>query len=139
MSLDVYLTEEPTGAVLYDSNITHNLGRMADEAGIYMACWRPGEMLAPDIHAKIEEQSKAGNYHGAGGVFELERTLPTVYARDLIEPLETGLALLRSDPARFKAFNAPNGWGLYEHFVPWVAAYLDACREHPDSTVSVSR
>lgn len=28
---------------LYDANITHNLGEMADKAGIYDALWRPEE------------------------------------------------------------------------------------------------
>jgi hypothetical protein len=34
---------------------------------------------------------------------------------------------------------APNGWGLYVHFVPWIEAYLNACKAHPDADVSVSR
>lgn len=56
MSLDVYLkrkkwisydagktlTEEDE--TLYDANITHNLGEMADKAGIYKALWRPEEL-----------------------------------------------------------------------------------------------
>lgn len=29
---------------VYSANITHNLGRMAEEAGIYEALWRPGEV-----------------------------------------------------------------------------------------------
>lgn len=29
---------------VYSANITHNLGQMADEAGIYKALWRPEEM-----------------------------------------------------------------------------------------------
>lgn len=28
----------------YDANITHNLGKMAEEAGIYKALWRPEEI-----------------------------------------------------------------------------------------------
>lgn len=36
------LTENP--ACFYDANITHNLGRMAEAAGIYEACWRPEEI-----------------------------------------------------------------------------------------------
>jgi hypothetical protein len=51
----------------------------------------------------------------------------------------SALRLLKSDPARFRAYNAPNGWGLYEHFVPFVEQYLEACREHPDATVKASR
>lgn len=107
MSLDVYLTAVRSVTV-YDCNITHNLGRMAEEAGIYQHLWRPDEI----------------------GI---------TTAAQLIEPLSAGLALLKSDRARFEAFNDSNGWGLYEHFVPFVEKYLDACRENPDATVSVSR
>lgn len=48
MSLDVYL-EEPKcehcgrSGEGYSSNITHNLGKMAAEAGIYEMVWRPEE------------------------------------------------------------------------------------------------
>jgi hypothetical protein len=60
-------------------------------------------------------------------------------ARDLIAPLSKGLALLVSDPERFEKFNSPNGWGMYEHFVPFVANYLEACIANPDAQISVSR
>lgn len=92
----------------YDANITHNLIKMADEAGIYEHLWTPEEI----------------------GV---------THARQLIEPLRKGLSLLQSDPARFEKLNASNGWGRYEHFVPWVSKYLAACEEYPDAKVSVSR
>lgn len=43
MSLDVYLTAvRPTE--VYWCNITHNLTKMAAEAGIYHALWRPEEI-----------------------------------------------------------------------------------------------
>jgi len=42
MSLDVYLTAAD-GSELYSRNITHNLGKMAEEAGIYECLWRPDE------------------------------------------------------------------------------------------------
>ena len=61
------------------------------------------------------------------------------HAKDLIEPLTKGLAQLTSDPERFKAFNSPNGWGMYEHFVPFVAKYLEACVAHPEATVDANR
>ena len=60
-------------------------------------------------------------------------------ASEMIEPLRVGLALLKSDPARFEKFNAQNGWGLYKHFVPFVEAILRECEEHPDADVRVSR
>ena len=107
MSLDVYLNAvRPTE--VYSANITHNLGSMAREAGIYEALWRPEEI----------------------GI---------TTAAQLIGPLTVGLALLKADPPRFEALNSPNGWGLYEHFVPFVERYLEACKENPDAAVSVWR
>lgn len=61
MSLDVYLND-PTAtyetASLYWANITHNLGKMAGEAGIYKALWRPEEVeakYAKDIIEIVEK------------------------------------------------------------------------------------
>jgi len=107
MSLDVHLTKVMPTEV-YWANITHNLGQMAEEAGIYKALWRPDEI----------------------GI---------THAAQLIEPLRAGLSLLKSDPARFEKFNAPNGWGMYEHFIPFIEKYLEACQANPDAEVSVSR
>ena len=107
MSLDVYL-EAVRPTEVYWANITHNLGRMAEAAGIYKHLWRPEEI----------------------GI---------TTANQLIEPLTTGLALLESDPPRFRQYNAENGWGTYEHFVPFVRKYLAACIENPDATIRVSR
>ena len=43
MSLDVILMQiQPT--TVYESNITHNLNDMAEEAGIYKHLWRPDEI-----------------------------------------------------------------------------------------------
>lgn len=107
MSLDVYLTRVQSTCV-YAANLTHNLAKMAYEAGIYKHLWRPDEI----------------------GITKAEQ---------LIEPLRVGLALLKSDPERFKKFDAENGWGLYIHFVPFVENYLQACEKYPDAEVSVSR
>lgn len=60
-------------------------------------------------------------------------------AKDLIKPLTDGLALLKADPEKFMKFDAPNGWGTYEHFVAFVEDYLAACIDNPDATIGVSR
>ena len=118
MSLDVYLTTKTTKCECcgrggeetehFWQNITHNLGAMASEAGIYEACWRPEEI----------------------GITK---------AAQLIEPLRKGIAQMKADPARFEKHNSPNGWGLYENFLPWLERYLEACEANPDADVSVSR
>ena len=106
MSLDVYLME--SSSEVYWANITHNLNKMADEAGIYKHLWRPDEV---DI----------------------------TKASQLIEPLQAGLEKLKANPEHFEKFNSPNGWGMYEHFVPFVEKYLQACEEYPKADVRVSR
>lgn len=103
MSLDVYLE-----TTVYRANITHNLNRMADAAGIYDVLWRPDE----------------------NGIWT---------ANQLIQPLSEGLARLLADPEKFKARNAPNGWGTYDNFVPFVSNYMAACVANPDANVRVSR
>jgi hypothetical protein len=118
MSLDVSLTVPKPGQSaanvsaetmeLYSSNITHNLGKMAKEAGIYEHLWRPEEI----------------------GIKK---------AKQLIEPLTAGLALMQSDRARFETFNASNGWGTYKHFIPFIKSYMEACRAYPEADVWVSR
>lgn len=118
MSLDVRLKKPRpcehcagTGteqAEVYSANITHNLNRMAQEAGIYEALWRPEEV----------------------GITKAEQLIPL---------LRDGLAKLRERPEHYSQCNSPNGWGLYEDFVPWVARYLAACEAYPDADVSAWR
>lgn len=107
MSLDVYL-EKLVRRPVFEGNITHNLGGMADAAGIYKALWRPEEI----------------------GV---------VHAWQLVDLLTDGLALLRSDPERFRAMEPDNGWGTYEGLCEFVEQYLAACKEHPDADVTACR
>jgi hypothetical protein len=111
VSLDFYLdyedeiTKECVSA--FSRNITHNLGTMADAAGIYEHLWHP------------------------------ER-LGITRASELITPLECGLRRLKRSPKKYAKFNSPNGWGMYEHFVPFVEECLEACKKYPTAKVSTS-
>lgn len=137
MSLDVYLvgdeydTEHETDCRhcgepmkhpakarkhFYSANITHNLGLMAVKAGIYGALWRGGCDPDSDVNRLTGKR-----------------------ARDIIPVLREGLAKLKADPGYYKQFNAENGWGLYEHFVPFVEKYLAACEENPEAWIEISR
>jgi hypothetical protein len=120
MSLDVYLnrkrylsydegkTYTEDNEQVYWANITHNLGKMAGEAGIYKALWRPEE-------------------------------IGKTKASEIVELLEKGLSDLKERPEHFEKFNSSNGWGMYEHFVPFVEKYLEACKEYPDAVIKVLR
>jgi hypothetical protein len=102
MSLDFSLQFE--GDWVFSRNITHNLNRMAGEAGIYKCLWHPAE----------------NGYN---------------VASDCITPLEKGLLELIAKKKHYESFNSSNGWGMYEHFVPFVVAVLSACHEYPTATI----
>lgn len=143
MGLDVYLiSKEPTEkrcdscgsmyieseTILFSQNITHNLGKMADKAGLYKPLWRPYQ-LRPDYNIPDGDRMAEFNFEAS----------VKIKASELIEPIEKGLSELLSKPDYYKQFDSPNGWGAYDNFVPFVQNYLDACKKHPDATVEVSR
>ena len=113
MSLDVYLTKVMPTEV-YSSNITHNLGKMANQVllsnghTLYQVLWRPDE-------------------HG------------WKFARDIDDMLDEGWNILLSNPEKFRAFNPENGWGSYEGLCNFVYNYRNACLENPDAEIGVSR
>lgn len=103
---------------------------------VYLSATRPVEVYWANItHNLVGMADAAGIYQALWRPEEIGITK----ASQLIEPLTKGLELLKSDPAKFEAFNSPNGWGLYENFMPFVEKYLEACKENPDADVSVSR
>jgi len=114
--------------VVYNTNITHNLNKMACEAGIYEALWRPYKL-------KNDYMDFGCNYDAE---CEFENS-QKIKASEIIPFLEKGLLELKSKPEYFKKFNSPNGWGTYEHFVPFVENYLNACRKHSSTIVCVDR
>lgn len=61
------------------------------------------------------------------------------FAKDVVPALEKGLKKLKAKPKYFEKFNAENGWGLYEHFVPFVEEVLEACKKYPNADIYVSR
>ena len=107
MSLDVHLVLKGEG-VVFSSNITHNLGKMASACGVYYACWRPEE-----IHCKK--------------------------AKHILPMLEKGVELLQKYPEFYRTFDSPNGWGLYDNFLPWLIQYTNACKDYPEAKIEVSR
>lgn len=60
-------------------------------------------------------------------------------AWQIIEPLEKGITLLKSDPERFKVFEAKNGWGTYKWLLEFCEEVLEACKKSPQGRIEVSR
>lgn len=97
---------------------------------------RPSEIYSANITHNLGKMARAA------GIYEAlwrPEEIGITKARQLIEPLQAGLAKLEADPEKYEAYNASNGWGLYKHFVPFVRKYLEACEANPDADVSVSR
>ena len=61
------------------------------------------------------------------------------FAKQLIKPLRIAILKMKKNPEKFKKFDAINGWGRYEDFVPWLEEYLKTCEKMPFARVSVSR
>jgi hypothetical protein len=106
MSLGIYLEEN--GEEIHWQDITHNLGSMAEEAGIYRILWRAEE-------EGIET------------------------AEQLIGPLAIAIVEMKKDPPRFKEHDSPNGWGIYDHFLPWLERLLCACARYHSAKVKTCR
>lgn len=58
-------------------------------------------------------------------------------AKDCIPGLDTAVAAMASDPARFEAMNPPNGWGSYTGCLAFLRELRQQFAEHPDATVDV--
>lgn len=106
MSLDFTLTDHLTGEELLWKNITHNLNKMADEAGVYEILWKP---------SSLHEDLRAGS---------------------IVPKLEKALLELITEPKRFDKFNAPNGWGKRENLIEFIAAILKVAKENEFAKVS---
>lgn len=118
--------------VVFSANITHNLGDMADEAGIYEAVWRP-HRLHPEYDIPDDNTMETTERE-----WEFEDNV-TIKAKDIIPILDEGLSKMIKNPDHYKQFNPPNGWGDYETFVDWVADYLSACKKNPEAIIKTDR
>lgn len=125
MSLDVYLNGETTDVPCRCPHCDNEHTRKESE------CFYDENIT----HNLTGMASEAGIYQHLWRPEEIEIT----HARQLIEPLQAAIDMLRKEPDRFKKFNPANGWGNYQGFLHFVTAYLAACKQYPDATIQVSR
>lgn len=148
MSLDFYLeTEEPimrtgsgifvreAGAVVEITREEWDYRNLGHDPVVANQAIETTEVFSRNItHNLIRMAAATGLYEALWRPTDCDLT----EARQLIVPLQTGLRTLEAAPEKWRKFDAPNGWGRYEHFVAFVAAVLQACRDYPDAKVSVS-
>lgn len=102
----------------WTSNITHNLGKMANNIPInykdtsttlYYVCWRPEEIGIETV-------------------------------ADILPCLIQGLHYMIDHREELEQYNPPNGWGTYEGFMKFLLNYKQACEDNnPDCTITASR
>lgn len=71
------------------------------------------------------------------GVYQMlwrPEEIPGLKAKDMLEPLGKAIAELSINPRKYKKYEAPNGWGTIEHFLPWLKKVREACEEYPEAT-----
>ena len=86
-------------------------------------------------HNLTQMADKAGIYEALWRPEEIKAKK----AKDIVERLEKGLKKLKAKPKYFEKFDSPNGWGIYDNFVPFVEGCLDACKKYPNAKIYVSR
>lgn len=59
-------------------------------------------------------------------------------AKHILPMLKCGIKVLIADEEHYRKFDSPNGWGKYEHFLPWLQKYAKACEEFTDAKIFVS-
>ena len=91
-------------------NVTHNLGKMAKEVGLYTYLWRADELHSHQVEAW-----------------------------EIIYNVEQGLNELKHNPNKYKKFNPSNGWGTYDNLVEFTEKYLLCLKKYPKAKIEISR
>jgi hypothetical protein len=95
---------------VYQANITHNLGKYAEKADLYMPLWRPEEISITNA-----------------------RQLLVPLASGLTQLLDPDF------PIKHRDLLPSNGWGTHKGLVEFVKEYLSACIKYTDAEVKVWR
>ncbi len=93
-------------------------------------------VFTANITHNLGEMANAANiYHACWHPEEINATK----ASDILPLLEKGFEDMKARPDYFKKFDSPNGWGMYVDFLPWVEAYIIACKKYPNAIIKVNR
>ena len=58
-------------------------------------------------------------------------------ARETLSELDAALVVMTTSPAAMREHDAPNGWGTYEHALPFLVEWTEACRRYPELIIKV--
>ena len=140
LDIDLYYEKRPsTGIFVRENGSTLELSieEVKDKFPDYEDKYpEPVYVFGTNItHNLTTMADKAGIYKACWRPEEIGATK----AKHIIKILEKGYEMMINAPGYFKQFDSENGWGTYEHFLPWVKEYIEACKEHPEARIYVSR
>lgn len=92
--------------------------------------WEP---FSANITHNLSEMAKES------GIYEQLWYSEGLTPKDIEDDLSEGLLRLEADPEHYRQFDAENGWGTYDDFVPFVEEVLEACQKYPNAVVHISR
>ncbi len=118
MSLDIYFQDPNTKAYLEidgDTNITHNLNKIAQELCFYEILWRPEETV---------------------GLF---KNPSRIRASEILPYYREALATILEEGDTVKHLLPINGWGTLDCFNRVLTSCINACIKYPDSIIVISR
>lgn len=83
--------------------------------------------------------------HNVSSMWDLAGCYDEIYnsqgrnAKEILPKLEKGLEKMKKFPKAFETLNAENGWGTYENAVKFLEEIIEACKENPNSEISISK
>ena len=73
-------------------------------------------------------------WHEAGVYYALYE-MEGLKAKDVLPILKAGLSKMKADPAKYKKFDSPNGWGTYKNAVPWLENLIEEFEKYTDGVI----
>jgi len=97
--------------------------------------WEDGAHWQNITHNLVEMASQADIY----ACLWRPETCNVTVAGELVQPLRRAIEDMKARPQHYRQFDSANGWGKYDHFLPWLEQLLQACEEHPEAWVQSCR
>lgn len=60
-------------------------------------------------------------------------------AGKIVEPLTQAIDKMKSCPDEYRQFDASNGYGTYDDFLPWLIELRNNCENYPESSIECYR
>ena len=60
-------------------------------------------------------------------------------AKDIIHSLSSGINQMIKNPYYFSRYEAKNGWGTLDQFIPWLLDVLKACYLYQDAEIRIDK